>query len=863
MALEEYKRKRDFKKTPEPGPGRIRKSRGGLSFVIQKHDATRLHYDFRLELDGVLLSWAVTRGPSYDPADKRLAVRTEDHPLAYGGFEGIIPEGEYGGGTVMLWDNGVWEPVGDPHEGLKKGDLKFVLKGQRLQGRWVLVRMRTQEKRENWLLIKEKDERVMRGEKAAKFLDKHAFSVTTGRRMEEIAKGDDVWHSKPKAGVKPVKDGPKSKVAKRGAKTDAKTGKSDLKKLMAQYSDVQLATLVDHPPKGEKWLHEVKFDGYRLLGFVSGGQVALRTRNGNDWTPRFPRILRALEALDVEDAVIDMEAVVLDAEGRSGFGALQAALSEGGDADRIIAYAFDLLHVDGENVTKEKLTARKARLAEILNDAGDTLRYSDHVTGRGDEMIARSCGLGLEGIISKEADAPYRFGRQKSWLKSKCIQRQEFVILGSARAKSGNRSLGALYLGYHKDGRLTYAGKVGTGFTMKSAADIARRLKGLATDKAALGAGAMANVPKYEIRAIEWVRPELLCEVAFTEWTEDGHVRHPSFQGLREDKKAAEVKMEKPVPVEKTAKAVEKRESGKSKKPAGENDDGGELVLNGIGITHPERVISETGHVTKGQLAEYYALVAPYMLESIARRPLSLLRCPGGIGKDCFYQRNPGRGLGPDVQPYHFKHKGKNYEYLFIADAKGLMEIVQMGAIEIHPWGAGVDDIDHPDRMIFDLDPAPDVPFEAVKLGALDLKARFQKLGLKSFLKCTGGKGLHVTVPLDGKSSWPQVKSFAEALADKMVAEVPDAYVATMTKAKRNGKIFIDFFRNDYTATAVADFSVRARDGAPVAMPLEWKELEGLEAGNAFTIESAIARLKKKKPDLKRYALKQALPESV
>ena len=602
---------------------------------------------------------------------------------------------------------------------------------------------------------------------------------------------------------------------------------------------MQLATLVDAPPEGEQWLHEIKFDGYRLLGFLSGGEVALRTRNGLDWTSKFPSVASALATLKAKDAVIDMEAVVLDENGKSGFQALQAALGEGGSRDRIVAYAFDLLHLDGKDLTRLKLTERKDKLETLLkkSKSGSSLRFSGHVADNGAEMLAKACKLGLEGIVSKRADAPYTAGREKNWLKAKCQQRQEFIVIGYSDSKSGGRALGALYLGYHRGEGLTYAGKVGTGFTMKSARALTDKLEPLAVDKPVLNRAAMSGTGAGEFNAIHWVKPVLLCEVTFTEWTEDGHIRHPSFQGLREDKKAAEVKMEKPQTVK----------SGPKTSPLKRPQSKG-LILEGITITHPERVISETGHVTKGELAEYHAAVAPYMLPRLSRHPLSLLRCPSGIGNQCFFQRNPGRGLGADVKPFKFKHKGKSYEYLYIEDAKGLIEVIQMGAIEIHPWGASVDDIDHPDRLIFDLDPAPDVPFEAVKLAAQDLWQRLQRKGLESMLKCTGGKGLHVTVPLAEKDDWAAVKGFASALAHEMVEAVPSAYIATMTKAKRNGKIFIDFFRNDYTATAIADYAVRARPGAPVALPLSWKELDDLESASQFTMKDVLARLKRKKP---------------
>lgn len=814
MALEEYKRKRDFGKTSEPPAGKVKPREKHLAYLIQKHDATRLHYDFRLELDGVLLSWAVTKGPSLNPADKRLAVRTEDHPLAYGSFEGTIPKGEYGGGTVMLWDQGTWAPKGDPHAGLKKGHLAFELLGERLKGGWNMIRMRGDEKRENWLLIKEADEEADTSSNAH-FPDEQSSSITTGRSMEAIA-----------GGAPPVAKG-KNKIKRHEV----------LRRLIERYPGVQLATLVDKAPEGDGWVHEIKFDGYRLLGFFAEGEVTLRTRNGNDWTSSFPGIVEAMRKLNCDAAVIDLEAVVLDASGKSSFQALQAALGDGGNPETIVAYVFDLLYLDGADLTRLPFTERKSTLKALLKNSKQetALRYSDHFAVEGAEMHEQACAKGLEGIVSKREDAPYIAGRQKTWLKVKCALRQEFIIVGYSAAKTGGRALGALYLGYRKDKALVYAGKVGTGFTMKSARELAERLGNLAVSEPVLTRAETKGMGAGEWSAVHWVRPELLCEVAFTEWTEDGRIRHPSFQGLREDKSAAEVKQEKPAHVSGVTK------SKPQKKP-------GALVAAGITISHPDRVISETGHITKGELAEYHAAIAPFMLPRIVRRPLSLLRCPSGIdGGECFYQRSPGRGLGKDVHPFEFRHKGKRYEYLYIEDENGLLEIIQMGAIEIHPWGASIDAIDYPDRLIFDLDPASDVPFEALKLAAQDLRQRLKRKGLKSAVKCTGGKGLHVTVPLASKDPWPAVKTFGAAVADEMVSDAPEAYVATMSKAKRTGKIFIDYFRNDYTATAIADYGVRARPGAPVAVPLEWEELPALKSASAFSMKEVLKRLQKRR----------------
>jgi len=826
VALEEYRRKRDFKKTPEPLPRRVKPSKKTLSYLVQKHAATRLHYDFRLELDGVLLSWAVTRGPSLNPADKRLAVHTEDHPLSYGSFEGTIPKGQYGGGTVMLWDAGTWEPKGDPHAGLQKGHLSFVLHGERLKGGWDLIRMRGDEKRENWLLIKENDAEARHNGAHGNLLEAFTSSVTSGRSMDQIAAGEG-----------PV-DGQR-----------VRAGGKELHRLMARYPEVQLATLVDEAPEGKQWLHEIKFDGYRLLGFLAGGAASLRTRNGKDWTARFPSIVAALKALKAKAAVLDMEAVIVDADGKTSFQALQAALGGGGHPEDIIAYVFDLLHLDGKDLTQVSLIERKKKLQTLLklSKQSTALRYSDHVVGNGGAMFGKACEAGVEGILSKRTDAPYTVGRQKAWLKTKCARRQEFIILGFSAARTGDRALGALYVGYRNGGTLRYAGKVGTGFSMRAAAELAERFKTLAVSKPVLTRAEIGRLPQREWQSIRWIKPVLLCEVAFTEWTQDGRIRHPSFQGLREDKDAGDVKQEKPMP----ATAV--------KTSAAKTPGKGNLVVGGVTITHPDRVISDTGHITKGELAEYYSGVAPFLMPVIAHRPLSLLRCPSGIAGGCFYQRSP-HDLGPDVFPFEFSHKGKKYEYLYIVDDKGLLELIQMGAIEIHPWGARIEAIDYPDRLIFDLDPAGDVPFEALKLAAQDLRQRLQDKGLESTLKCTGGKGLHVTVPLAGEDKWSTVKSFAASVAQEMVTAVPDAYVATMSKAKRAGKIFIDYFRNDYTATAIADYAVRARPGAPVAVPLEWKELKNVKAADQFTMDDVLRRVQHKRPNSGSRPSKQTIP---
>jgi bifunctional non-homologous end joining protein LigD len=599
------------------------------------------------------------------------------------------------------------------------------------------------------------------------------------------------------------------------------------------YRAVQLATLVSSPPRGEDWVHEVKFDGFRLLGFVADGDARLITRNCKDWTGRFPSIVDAMKALRVQSVVMDMEAAVT-VNGKTSFQELQNALGDRGTASTIVGYVFDILHLNGEDLRPLPLLDRKQQLQLLLESATKkkVLIYSDHFTGDGARIFDQTCRLGLEGIISKRAQSPYVPGRQKSWLKTKCTLRQEFIILGSSQSRSGPRAIGALYLGYTKQGKLRYAGKVGTGFTMKSAHELAERFELMPALGATLTRSEMQGISSGEYKSINWIKPVLLCEVAFTEWTNDGRIRHPSFQGLREDKSAADVKQEVPMQTQRATPETTAKRGLKS------------VVVAGVNITHPDRIISEVGSLTKLDLAEYYATVAPVLLPHIVQRPVSLLRCPAGIESECFFQRNPGKGLGSRVRSFKFMSKGKSFQYLFIEDEKGLLELIQMGVIEIHPWGARIEDIDHPDRMIFDLDPAPDVAFDVVKDAALDLRLRLKKKGLESTLKCTGGKGLHVMVPLRGKSDWHEVKDFASSLAHEMVRDEPQTYVATMSKAKRTGRIFVDYFRNDYTATAVADYSVRARPGLPVAMPIDWRELKSLKSGSQFTMKDVLARLK-------------------
>lgn len=774
--LARYKAKRDFTRTAEPA-GEVAKT-ATQRFVVQKHDATRLHWDFRLEIDGVLKSWAVTRGPSANPNDKRLAVRTEDHPLSYIDFEGTIPKGEYGGGTVMLWDEGTWAPIaGKSAKDLDEGHLHFVLDGQRMKGEWLLVRLkpRGKEKAENWLLRKVddaaaggSDDLVARG----------LTSIATGRTMDEIA-----------AGAKPA----------RPARARAK-GKPPA------FRAPQLATLVDAVPAGNRWLHEVKYDGYRALLSVGGGRCTAYTRTGLDWTEKFASVAAAAAKLDVTSALIDGEVCVLDAAGRPSFGALQAALKDGTAA--LTFFAFDLLELDGRDLAGEPNVARKEALRGVIPAGVPELQFAEHIVGAGEALYAAMCAQGYEGIVSKRADARYVGRRTQAWVKVKCLARQEFVIVGWTPSSARARAFASLLLGQREEGGLRYAGKVGTGFDAALIDELRAKLDRLAVEKPTVEA------PRAAVRGAHWVRPELVAEVAFAERTTDGVLRHPSFIGLRGDKPTAEVVPEVARPVPKPASAVK--------------------------ISNPDRVIFPGDGITKGQLADYYSEVGAVMLPWIAGRPVSLVRCPQGRAKQCFFQKHDAGSFGELVHKVPIRESNGDIEdYLWLDSIDGVLACVQMGTIEFHGWGAKADDVERPDRMVFDLDPDEGLGFADTKKAAAFLRDRLSDLGLVSFAMLSGGKGVHVVVPLRPDADWPRVKDFASRFAQALGTAEPERFVATMSKAKRKGRIFIDWLRNQRGATAVLPYVVRARPGAPVAAPVTWTELVDIESAARFTLADA------------------------
>jgi len=851
--LSRYRAKRDFSKTAEPRGRKERASHNG--YLIQKHAARRLHYDFRLELDGVLKSWAVTRGPSLDPADRRLAVHVEDHPLEYGRFEGTIPQGQYGGGTVMLWDTGSWEPEGDAQRMYRAGRLKFQLHGKRLKGEWNLVRMRNRQprdKHENWLLIKGRDAYARPGD-GDRLLARETRSAVSGRDMEEIARGNSVWQSNRKSADPPQQ---KPKAAPRPAPASRRRTKLEPPKgaragALPDFVPPQLATRVEQPPSQEGWIHEIKFDGYRAQARIDRGKVKILTRRGLDWCARFPNLAPALLRLPVQRALLDGEIVALDDSGRPDFGRLQANLSEG-RRDGFIFMLFDLLHLDGRDLRALPLGDRKQKLRELLAGQTDPLRFSEHFSNGGAELFHKTCELALEGLVSKRLDEPYRPGRGLGWLKSKCRERQEFVIGGYTDPAAGNRGIGALLLGYWSDRGLHYAGRVGTGFSDESGNQLRRRLERIAADESSF-----ADLPRAARRGAHFVDPKLVAEVEFANWTRDRLIRQGAFIGLREDKPAKSIRLEVPIspadsksastPASKPASARAGRPTGhRSRKLA---DHSGPDLVEGIRLTHPDKQLYGADGPSKRELAEYYVRVAPLILPHLRHRPLALVRCPDGQGKPCFYQKHLSAGMPEAIRPMKVKEKSGVESYVSIEDLPGLIGLVQFGVLEIHPWGASPDDVDRADRITIDLDPDPAVEWKRMIETAREVRRRLAALGLRAFLKTTGGKGLHVVAPLSPPVEWQVAKAFTKLLADRLVADDPAGYIATASKSARKGKIFVDYLRNQRGATAVAPYSTRAKPGATVSVPIEWEELTPKMRSDRFTVANLAAYLARRKKD--------------
>jgi bifunctional non-homologous end joining protein LigD len=852
MALAEYRRKRHFDKTSEPA-GRAAKRRSGraLKFVVQKHAARRLYYDFRLELDGVLVSWAVPKGPSLDPAQKRLAVHVEDHPLEYGSFEGRIPEGEYGAGEVIVWDKGTWTPDGDARIDLKRGRLEFRLTGKKLNGGWRLLRLKGKANgdRDNWLLMKRRDESA-RSDSEFDVLEELPESVKSGKRL-----ASDNGTPSPSA--------ERRQAAKKRLRTPKRRHRGPATSLDPADYPLALATLVKEPPEGDQWLHEIKLDGYRLLVLVDspagGRRVRLITRSGLDWTGRYPQVAQAAQSLAVDSAVLDGELVALDEQGVSQFQLLQN-LAANRDQP-LVFYAFDLLHLDGEDWRRRPLSERKRRLAELLQaDRHGPIRYSDHVTAQGPAFLAECCRRGLEGIICKRADRPYSAGRSLDWLKVKCLGREELVIGGFTDSPAVGRPIGALLLGYYRDQQLVYAGRVGTGFDGKVLADLHRRLV-----KQKQAPCPFENVPARERRDGHWVRPELVAQIEFGSWTDAGIVRHASFQGLREDKPAYAVgppeSLKFPPASDKTMNKrkqqahLSSRAKGKprttppakrrrsTRQPAKSGSSGSAVVL-----TNPQRMLYPDVGLTKQTLADYYAQYADVLLPHVGGRPLSMLRCPEGIDESCFFQKHAAAGTPQALRRIPIEEKDGVEEYLVVDDANGLRAMAQMSILEIHPWGSPAKNIEQPDRLIFDLDPGPKVDWQAVVDAAVHVRDVLAHLDLETFVKTSGGKGLHVVAPLTGPVTWPTLKQFARAIAEHIAQQQPELYTAKL--------------RNDRGSTAVAPYSPRARSGAPLSMPVTWEDLATLESAAQFTIPTAMQQAdKRRNPWRDFFKIKQKLPK--
>ncbi|MDB6141763.1 MAG: ligD [Pseudomonas sp.] len=812
--LSEYARKRNFDITSEPSQASGKKpaKRGAkaLCFVVHKHDARNLHYDFRLELDGTLKSWAVPKGPSLDPKNKRLAVHVEDHPLSYGDFEGSIPEGQYGAGDVIVWDHGIWQPHGDPTTTYKEGKLKFTLVGEKLTGEWALVRthLRGSGDKEQWLLIKEKDEIARPGEEydIVQALPK---SVVSGKEVGQ---------------ARPVK----------------KTAKAKPSASVPDTLAPQLATLVDKPPAGD-WLYEIKFDGYRIMTHFGNDKVRLLSRNGNDWTERLPLQAKALAAMDLKNTWLDGEVVMLNDRGLPDFQALQNAFEIGRSKD-VVYYLFDAPYINGEDLRDKPVEERRAALKKLLGQQRSRLlRFSDAFTATHRDIVESASAMSLEGVIGKRAGSPYVSKRSADWIKLKCRLRQEFVIVGYTAPQGSRSGFGALLLAVNDDSKnpgLVYAGRVGTGFNQASLKQLHEKMSTRERDTSPLAKKLSAD----QAKGVQWIEPELVGEVEFAEWTDDGILRHAAFVALRSDKPASEVVHEHP----RSAKALK---TPKAKTQATTTKAKGKVIVAGVGISHPDRVIDSESGVQKIELAQFYESIADWLLPHLSHRPVALLRCPEGIGGEQFFQKHAERLAIPNIKQLKPGLDPGHARLMEIDTVQALVGSAQMGTVEFHTWGATSDKIETPDRIILDLDPDPALPWRSMLEATQMTLAVLDELGLEAFLKTSGGKGMHIIVPLARQADWDTVKGFSKAIAQFIARQLPERFTATMGPKNRVGKIFIDYLRNTRGGSTVTAYSVRARPGLPVSVPVSRDELAGLTSAQQWNVGNLQERLDGLKSD--------------
>lgn len=836
MALDEYNRKRDFAATPEPDGGTTTRKRArshALQYCIQKHDATRLHYDFRLELDGTLKSWAVPKGPSLDPKSRRLAVHVEDHPLDYATFEGSIPAGHYGAGDVIVWDRGVWTPQGDPEEGYRKGKLKFTLEGEKLSGAWNLVRTRMDGGKEQWFLIKSNDE-AARPEAEYDIVAEQPDSVISDRTLIPRKRGK----AKLEVEAKPVKTPkPRSRTTKKAADTGLAGAKAAS---LPESIKPQLATLVESVPDGD-WRYEIKFDGYRIMARIESGKVQLFTRNGHDWTAKMPQQAEALAALGLESAWLDGEVVVPNEDGTPDFQALQNAFDVG-RSGAIIYYLFDMPYLNGMDLREVPLEQRRAALGQLIegNDS-ELLRFSADFTEQPESVLESACQMKLEGLIGKRAGSTYVSKRSNSWVKIKCKNRQEFVIVGYTDPKGARSGFGALLLGLHDDkGALIYAGKVGTGFNQATLTSLHARLEPLEIGQCPLA----KKPPAADVRGAHWLKPELMCEVAYAEMTRQGVIRHSVFHGLRSDKPAENITHERPANAagEKPAKGRKSASPKASKAPV-------KSASPNLKISNPDRVIDKSIGATKLELARYYAEVAPWALPQLRQRPLALVRAPEGIDGELFFQKHTEKLAIPHITQLDPALFPDHAALMTIDTPEALVSAAQMGTIELHTWNAVAPVLDHPDRFVLDLDPDPALPWKRMLEATQLTQTLLDEIGLQSFLKTSGGKGLHIIVPLDQVHGWAEVKAFSQAIAQYMAKLLPQHFSAVSGPKNRVGRIFIDYLRNSQGASTVAAYSVRAREGLGVSVPIHRDELADLKGANLWTIRNLIPHMEEQGDD--------------